>query len=223
MGEGTKASAEGGHPGTKGMRSLLPSCLRAFVPSCLALLLVSCGPRNFENENDRLRAENMELQEQVQKLQQQVEGLQLALKETEAGPQPLPEGFHAPQAVKLELHRWSTAIDMDRDRKADGVRIYAIPTDYQGRAVQVVGEGTLTLLALPKGGEPVQVQTTQIPPEQLNEAFRTGGLTGPHYTLEIPLQQPLPPETTRMMARLTVRDSLTGRTLDAEHIFDWKL
>lgn len=187
--------------------------------------LSSCGgPRNFENENDRLRAENLELQTQVEELKARVENLDKALAAAqEQTPKPLPQGLHAPKPVKLELHRWTSAVDTDRDRQPDAIRAYAIPMDYQGRPVQVVGEAKVTLLALPTGKEPVTVQTTTLTPDQLNEAFRSGGLTGPHYTLQIPLENPLPNNTPKLMVRMSVMDTVTGRTLDAEQIIEWKL
>ena len=220
--EGTTALR---HEGTKG-RAVAPSCPRAFVPSCLLLLLLpACSPRNFENDNDRLRAENLELQQSVQTLKGRVETLEAALeasKQTEPGARPLPQGLHAPRAVQLELHRWTTAADLDRDRTLDGVRIYAIPTDVQGRAVQVMGEAKVSLVALPEGRDPIVVQTTTLTPQQVNEAFRGGGVTGPHYTFEVPLETPLPENTPKVLVRVSLADDLTGRTLEAEQTIEWR-
>ncbi len=187
------------------------------------MLFVGCGPRNFENENDRLRALNLELTEQVTTLTRRVEDLQQQLEiERQATPRELPEGINPPVPVRLEIDSWTTAVDTDRDRTPDAVRVYLLPRDAQQRVVQVVGEARIEIVALPVGGEAVTVQTTKIEPQRLNQSYHTS-LTGPHYTLVIPITEPLPDKTNRLLIRAEVTDFSTGKTLTAERTIDWSL
>jgi hypothetical protein len=194
--------------------------------ACLALAAVAqitgCGPRNYENENDRLRAQVMDLSEQVTTLQAQAAGLQKQLEvERATNPAPLPEGVNPPLAVDLTIHGWTSAFDADRDGKPDSLRIYLQPKDAQQRVVQVVGSLRIDLVALPVGSDPVNLKTVNVSPQDLNAAYRSA-ITGPHYTLTTPIDQPLPENTNALLIRTTLTDALTGKTLTAERTIAWK-
>lgn len=147
-----------------------------------------CGPRNFTNDNDQLRRENLELTRQIETLETrlqdrlgQIETLHAQLNGGE-----LPEGADRPIASALEIDSYSGPVDTNRDGYHDAIRLYLIPTDQHGRMIPVAGTLTAALVHLPDTGEPKMLHTERFTPDQLDDAYRDG-FTGPYYRAEFDL------------------------------------
>jgi|GEM_PF-666300 len=117
-----------------------------------ALLLVACGgPKNFTNENDRLRREVLSLESRISSLESGNAELRARLAEAERrGEAPMPESVREalPRAGRLEL------LEPLRDLSVDGrdtgrVRVRVRPIDGRGRFVQVAGSLTVEVIVLP--------------------------------------------------------------------------
>lgn len=180
----------------------------ALIP---ALALTACGPGNFLNDNDRLRAENLALSRDVQALEtklqqrlQQIEALNHRVAHAHTPPDvdpPIPSG--------IEIDRYSGPADTTRDGHHDILRLYLLPVDQHGRMIPVAGTLTVALVHLPDEGQPTVLETRVLPPEQLDDAYRDG-FTGPYYAVNFDLTEltlPAPPTD-----RLTVRVLLDAAT-----------
>ena len=179
----------------------------AVLPGCIG------GPKNFENENDRLRRENLDLRRQVTRLE---ESLQLRESELTAqrqrasdGVQPV-EGATPPQLAAIRLDRYTAAVDTDGDGADDTVRAYVRPVDGRGRLLVVAARATVQVVAVREGQPPRTIAERSFSPDEWDAAYRSG-FAGTHYTLELPLPTPLPdgaigPAT----IHVTVTDAATG-------------
>ena len=182
------------------------------------------GPRNYLNDNDRLRAANAQLRDQVESLTQRVQQLEQSLidaqREATAAAGPLPEDVAVPVCTHLEIGRFSGAADTNGDGADDAVRIYLRTLDTQSRFVQTIAEVRVTIAAIPPGEEAVTVGTIAFEPVQFDAAYRSG-MTGTHYTLLCPLNQAVPEGMDSVTARLSLHDLRTGRTLRVESPIAW--
>lgn len=193
------------------------------IPQAAALLLAAAfvlpacsrGPRNFTNENDRLRAENMQLERTVEDLRDTLarrDGELGALRQQQEDAQPLP-GVTPPTLAQLKLDRYSGPVDTDDDGVDDLVRVYLKPLDQDGRVIPIAGKATLTLVKVADGAETSLMERTEFDAEQVRAAYRTG-LTGTHYTLESELGDTWPgPGPSMLTVSLLFVDAATG----AEH------
>lgn len=185
-----------------------------------AVALPGCGVRNFENENDRLRAVNLKLERELDELQTQ---LQLRTREIEAARQQLSgetqpiDGAHPPQVTTLALDRYTGAVDSDGDGIDDVVRIYVRPLDGQGRFLPVAGQVTVRLVTITETDPPAVLAERTYSPAQWDQAYRTG-FTGTHYTLEIELPQPLPDAITQATLHVTLTEGVTGVKLTQQRV-----
>src|SRR5690606_12922015 len=122
---------------------------RAGALAVAALLLVGCAHGGFENENDRLRAVNLRLQRELDRVQQQLDlrtdELAAVRQQLETEPMPV-EGARPPQLSRIELDRYSGAVDVDGDGRDDVVRAYVRPLDGQGRFLPVSGKAVVQLV-----------------------------------------------------------------------------
>ncbi len=172
--------------------------LRLAAPCCLAFLLPGCGgPKNFLNDNDQLRRENLELTRQVETLDAQLQNrlgqIQALQKKNSQGE--LPPGADPPVVSGLKIDSYGGPIDTDRDGTDDLIRLYLLPTDQQGRMIPVAAALTAALVILPDQGEPQVIAQRSFTPAELDAAYRDG-FTGPYYLCELPLPQPPPQEVT---------------------------
>ena len=200
------------------------------VPSFLLLapgflLLASCGTKNFTNDNDRLRRENLELTRQVQALEQQLNNRlgQIETLRGQLNAADTPAGVDRPTASGLTIDNYSGPIDVDRDGDDDVIRLYLIPTDQHGRMIPVAGTLTASLLHLPDSGEPSVLHTQTLGPAELDDAYRDG-FTGPYYRAEFDLTGltlPSPPAD-----QITVRvvlEPVGGGTLRSQQTYRVRL
>ncbi len=195
---------------------IYPALLSAF---CL-VLLPGCGPKNFVNENDKLREENLKLQQQVDELNEQMElrlGEIEALRAQAQGERAI-KGAEPPVLAKIEFARYSGAVDTDDDGQDDLVRVYLKPLDHQGRLLPVAGRVKLQAAALLEDTPPALLAERTYEPEEFDSAYRSN-FTGSHYTLELSLPESLDPAVTSATVKATLTEALTGHTLSTEEIF----
>lgn len=159
-----------------------------------ALAASGCGPRNFENDNDRLRAEVLDLQRQVEQLQEKsalrTAELQALRQRAEGDAQPL-EGVTPPSLAAVKLDRYTGVVDVDNDGSDDTVRVYVKPVDGEGRFLVSVGRATVQVVAIREGQPPRTIVERTFTPAEFDAAYRSS-FTGTHYTLELQLPSPLP-------------------------------
>jgi len=193
---------------------LIPQAVALFLAAACLLPACSRGPRNFTNENDRLRAQNLELERSVAQLEDALarrEGELDALRQQQEDARPLP-GVTPPTLAQLKLDRYSGPVDTDEDGVDDLVRVYVKPLDQDGRVIPVVGVATLTLVAITDDAEPVQLAQQRFDADAVRGAYRSG-LAGTHYTLELALPADASAGPSTLAVRLTFIDAATG----AEH------
>ncbi|MHC4994401.1 MAG: coiled-coil domain-containing protein [Planctomycetota bacterium] len=190
---------------------------------CLLVILTACqsGPRNFENENDRLREEVADLKTRVEQLETENRGLktQLAVAEQQDGADanPLPDGLVSPACVKLKITGLSGGVDTNQDGVDDTLRVYLQTLDPRDRFVQTLGAVDATVVAITPG-EPAQtLATIRIDPIAFDKAYRSG-FTSTHYTLTLRLDSPPPKTATELTVRLKLTDLQTGAELEAESV-----
>ncbi|MEM7576410.1 MAG: hypothetical protein AAF328_02955, partial [Planctomycetota bacterium] len=155
-------------------------CATSFAALAAVAALSACGPKNFTNDNDRLRQENLQLTRQIEKLDQQLTQRlgQIATLESQLGNPDTPGGAERPVASGLSIDNYSGPVDVDRDGDDDVVRLYLLPTDQQGRMIPVAGTLTAALVHLPDAGEPKVLSTMTLESATLDRAYRDG-FTGP--------------------------------------------
>jgi hypothetical protein len=193
-----------------------PMQLRTLIIGLLAVgafALAGCrGPRNFTNENDRLREENLKLSREIQDLQQQLQWqaqhARALSEQLQGSAQPVP-GAQLPTLAALEFGRYSGAIDTNSDHRDDLVRIYLQTRDQDGRFLPVAGQATLQAVEIPETGEPWTLAQRTFSPEEFRQTYRTG-LTGTHYTLELPLPADIPADLSHVTVKLTFTDAGSG-------------
>lgn len=177
---------------------------------CLGL--PACGPRNFENVNDALRAERLELRREIERLKEQIElredQLAAARQQLDEPTYPV-EGARPPRLATLGFGRYTSAVDTDGDGRDDLVRVYLKTLDDRGRFLPVAGRATLQVVNIRAGEEPLVLAERTYEPAEFDEAYRSG-FTGTHYTLEAPLPPDLPGDIEDAVAKVTLIEGVTG-------------
>jgi len=203
-------------PGVRAAAAVAVILLCAVASGCFF------GPRNFENENDRLRKENLELRERVAELEAQLLAARDRIDNLErrisGGVTPNVPGVapsDVPQASELSFGRFLGLVDDDEDGVADVARVYLIVRDQFGRVMPVAGSVRVRVVVIPSQGEPRTLGMLELVGEAFAETYRQG-LTGAHYTLRVPIAAPgeLGPND-ELVVRALVTDAATGRTLTA--------
>ncbi len=206
---------------------LLSKCMSSYVSSlsgvvCMlvvSLSLSGCGPKNFVNDNDRLREENLKLKHQVDELNEQMEfrlGEIEGLRARAAGGRAIKDAA-PPVLAKIEFERYSGAVDADSDGKDDLIRIYMTPLDHLGRLLPVAGRLKLQAVAIRDEGPPELLAERTYEPDEFDKAYRAN-LTGYHYTLEMDLPESIDPAITSVTVKATLTEAVTGHVLTTEEI-----
>ena len=197
------------------------SAWRPIVTVGLAMTLAACSnPVTVARENDRLRRSNMELQRQVTELEKerQLRSAQIDALQQRLEVAPAIADAELPQLVAVRFGRLSGAIDEDRNNVRDTLRIYLQTIDQHGRFLPVAGRAQLQAVAITPGSDPKTVVEHTFEPVELDKMYRSG-LTGTHYTLKLPLPDPLPPDLTEVTAKVTFTDAATGVQLSCQHAY----
>lgn len=176
------------------------------------------GTRDFRTEADQLRAQRMELQREVDQLSDklaqargQIEALQAQLRRADQNI----DHADPPVLSRLLFARFTGGIDTTGDNRHDTIRIYLHTHDQHGRMIPVTGQATLRAVHIPDENDPRVIAQRTYGPEQLNRAYRSG-ITGTHYTFELPLPDDLPEDATELTLRVRLTDAVTGAKLTAQ-------
>ncbi|MFW6060151.1 MAG: hypothetical protein ACODAQ_08210 [Phycisphaeraceae bacterium] len=212
-------------PNPRAVRRVARAAALLLSVSALLVVVVGCRigePRNFSNENDRLRRANLELQREVEQLQDQLQQ-RLAQIETlqqraEAEtPAPMP-GAETPMLSDLAFGRYSGGLDPDDDGVDEQLRLYLKPLDQKGRVLPVAGRARVQAIAIPAEGEPQVIAERTYEPPAFDDAWRST-FTGRHYTLELDLPDDLPADLNEITARVTFTQADTGADFTAQKAF----
>ncbi|MCC7204207.1 MAG: hypothetical protein IT441_03945 [Phycisphaeraceae bacterium] len=160
---------------------------------CLALTMliiapVGCGKKNYLNENDRLRAQNLALQQEVDRLERSLDARLLELSAADASAtQPSADApAELPTLTNIDLDRYTSAVDLDNDGRDDAVRIYVRTFDQKGRFLLTAGSVDAQLVLIQPGTEPVVLTERHYDAYIVDQAYRSGFL-GTHHSLDLPL------------------------------------
>lgn len=200
-----------------GAGGILTLCLAA------AVLLTAChaGPRNFLNENDRLRRENLELLESVERHERRIESLNrvIAAQEKQLAAKqdlpPLPEGVQRPVCSRIAIGAFSGGVDTDNDGHDDLLRIYLQTYDQQDRNIVTLARVKVTAAVVPPGEQAVTLATKTWDAKSFDAAYRSS-FAGTHHTLEIPIAGNLPAQITQLTVSIELTDLLHSHTLQTQ-------
>lgn len=204
-----------------------PDRARSVLPSACALaastaVFACAGPKNFDNENDRLRRELADARAEIDRLTESERRLAAALEaERNATERRAPSAQALallPKAERLSLGRLSGPVP-----GGGAVDLYISPLDDRARFVQVAGTLTvrLDLLPPPESGsasEPRLLATLELGPTELREAYRSS-LTGTHYSVRVPIVPPLGPQEGSLGCSVRLDDLVTGERLEATAVW----
>lgn len=186
----------------------------------------SSGPKNFENENDRLRRRTVELEAQVRDLAATNAELTVKVHELASrrpGDERLaPEVIEAlPRCVVLEIGGLSGLADTDGIPGLDAADFYIRALDGRRRFTQVSGWMTVRVSLLPNAerggasdGTPLLLGSARLTPTELREAY-SSSFTGTHYSIRVPLKAPNRPLAGVVTLAATLEDGVTGALVTA--------
>lgn len=200
---------------------------RPAYPVILSLLVLlgpaGCGKKNFLNENDKLREQNLKLTQQVDELNKQMElrlGEIETLRAQSAGERAIKEA-DPPVLARIAFARYSSAVDTNSDGKDDLVRIYLTPLDHKGRMFPVSGRLKIQAVTLQDDAPPALLAARTYEPDEFDSAYRAN-FTGYHYTIELPLPESLDPAITSATVKVTLTEAVTGAEHSEEKIIKIK-
>lgn len=187
--------------------------------------LVGCT-KDFTTQADALREKNLELEKQVETLTVQnaeqertIESLRQQVAELRGVPSEI-DPARLPAPSKIEVQRFSAAVDKDRDGTPDLLRIYVGMSDQRGRFIPTLARAHVQAVSLKEGREPLVVAEQTFDIEAFEDAYRGGSLTGPHYTFDVKLPTPIPEGVREVTVLVTVTPATTGRPLKAQQVID---
>lgn len=189
--------------------------------AAFALTAAGCGPRNFANENDTLRAKVSELERSLARSEGDRAELRAKLSESELARDNAldSEALAAlPRAVRIEIDRLSAPVDRDGQPGYEAIEAYFSPRDAMSRFVPVSGWVAFDAYELPpagSGGEPRLLTRAELTPVQLRDAYRASLLTI-NYTVRAPLDPIVESFAGDLLLRVSLRDGVTGITHQAE-------
>ncbi len=210
------------------LRTRPPASLAAIAAglavAALALPACSRGPRNFENENDRLRRQVLDLQDSLRETQASLLEAEAKLAEHAAASGLPPEVLAVvPRCAGIEIDSLTGAIDLDGAPDAEAVDVYIRAFDGRRRATHLVGSLAIELTTLPSPTEsdrtPDRLARVALTPLEVSEAYRAT-IIGIHYSIRIPLDAPVAPSEGRILVSAAFEDALTGLTSRAERVID---
>lgn len=183
------------------------------------------GPRNFENDNDRLRAENLALQRELEGTRLRITRYETELQHRHSpdSPPSIPVPNTVPQVSHLQFERLSGLVDTDGDGIADLLRLYLLPRDHHGRFLPVGGHLTVQLIRQ-RPDQPVEpLDPVHIEPDTLEKAYRSSW-TGTHYRLEFSLPEAWQvaedaSSPAHLAVTATLSDALSGRNVTTHQLF----
>lgn len=175
--------------------------------------------------NDALRSQVLALEDKVRALEAERDELKAKLSEEQrvrAGALSEEVVAAIPRCAGIDFGSLSGFEPADPAKPPTMVVAYIDPRDGRGRFVQMVGTlKVAAMLAPPAGqsGEPRQLGAVTLTPARLRDAYRSG-ITGTHYTVEIPLSEADSAKARDGELLLTAEflDAITGRAHQAKWV-----
>ena len=194
-------------------RSVRSAGIRVWLV-CVAMTGCQIGTRDYTNENDKLRGENLQLRAKVTELENALRQRQSQLKalETRIGNQGAVSGVapsDLPHVVEIRFGRLSGAVDTDSDGRDDIIRVYAKTKDHLGRFLPAIGPAVIQAVVILPDRQPEVLAQRALTPKEFEASYRTG-LTGSHFTIELTLPDQWPGEVEQVTVKLTFTDAATG-------------
>lgn len=194
---------------TRGQKAL--SCFAVAVVVTLCAL-TGCGPRNFINENDKLRAENLELKSSIEELESQLknrEGELDAARQQLAGPESKIEGAELPVFSSLWFDRFTGFTDTDRDGEHDTLRVFLRPFDQDGRFLPMAGKATVSLVRINPDSDPQIVARQSFDAKTFKASYRESFMSS-HFTLELPVDSGKLQSKETLIIQVVATEATTG-------------
>ncbi len=167
------------------------------------------------------------MRDQVAKLQRDVELREAEVKQIQQRTTPNilkgpdAKGIEVPRLVALEFDRFSGVLGGSGEGIGKAIRLYVKTKDQEDHIIPVAGRAKVQVVAIRVGKPPLVVTERTFDPLAFDQAYRTG-LTGTHYTLNIPLPNVLPPDADSLTVKLAFQDAATGATVTQEGVFPIK-
>jgi hypothetical protein len=120
-----------------------------------------------------------------------------------------------PVCASVEVDGLSGGVDTNADGVDDIVRVYVKTLDGKLRFVQTVGELRVTAAVIEPGSDAATVAMRTLTAAEFDAAYRSG-VTGTHYTIELPLGDAAPRGTESLTVRVALTDASNGRIHEAE-------
>ncbi|TVQ52937.1 MAG: hypothetical protein EA377_09180 [Phycisphaerales bacterium] len=193
----------------------------------VVLSSVGCGPRDFRNENDRLRAEVMQLEQTNERLERRLRELEAELRRVELSDLDPEVREQIPHVVRIEVERYSHLRDRSGDGQPDELVLHVTSRDGRDRFVNLLG--TLSVRGVQMAGEstaPIVVNRS-FDAEAVRDAYRSSFM-GTHYSFRISLGGPEDREEVdqrhlfgpddSLAIRVQFEDALTGRVMADERV-----
>ena len=177
--------------------------------------------RSLSAHNDELRRTNAELREQLDETQKQIKLLEGELsshrqRAAAEGAGEIPGGV--PVFSGLVYARYTGPVDTDGDGADDTVRLYLRPVDQHGRMLVVAAQANVQVVELRADAVPRVVADRTFGAQAFAAAYRTG-LTGDHFTLEVPMSAEDLGEATQVTVRATLTQLDTGARVSEQAAF----
>lgn len=180
-------------------------------------VLGGCGNNKIATKNDALRRQVLELRKENEQLRQRETELTIELEQESGLSNALPLEIRksTPHIASISIGTRSHIRDEDDDGIPDRILVYVNPSDGFGRFIQMVGSLSVHAIVLPPDADAITIGRLTLEPFELRAAYRSG-ITGTHYTIELPIDHlPLPSEST-CLVRILFADGLTGLQRSAE-------
>jgi hypothetical protein len=184
--------------------------LAAVSAGVVLLIAFGCRDQRVSEENDRLRARILDVEAENRSLRQRNAELQRALERADdaLGKATADELAATPRLVNLEIGRLSHFDDDDGDGMADTLVLYVHPRDGRERFLQIVGTLTVHAAVLPPDTDAETIGRMTLGPIELRDAYRSG-MTGTHYTVEMPIERTIARDATARAATIIVNIEFT--------------
>ncbi len=158
-----------------------------------------------------------DLNTQLESRLQQIDTLETALA-TERVKVPGVEPGDIPIAVSLRFGMYTGPIDADGDGNDDLIRLYFQPLDQKQRFIPVAASAQVQVVVITPGHDPRVLADKAFTTADLDRTYRTG-VTGTHYTLEVPLPGDIPDGVREVTAKVALTDASSGRVLTLQQGF----
>jgi len=203
-----------GRPSSFGLRHSLVIRISSFVIAAMALFVAGCY--HPSEANIQLRKDKQQLETQLSEVQQKLSAAQARINglEQEKGtlptlPQDRLDKLITVQGIKLgRLTGGEPGESADAPDK--GLKIYLTPVDETGEALKTTGTVEIDAFDLDLTGDN-RIGHWTFDPVSLKPRWRSLGMLRA-FVLECPWQKP--PQHSKLAAKVTFRDELTGRIYD---------